>query len=349
MNKSIFVLASCLMLVLMGSAASAAPWDPAKTKVYSEKLAPGVFVVLDTDDPVKNENGQSAFTSSGFVIGEKGVLVIDTYVNARLTGMLIGLIRKQTDKPILYAVNTSYHGDHMYGNYLFPNTLIIQHEATKKYVDEKWESDLVFMKNLFGAGKGMEDSIARTGDILLNDTMDYIRLDLGGKMVEVRRFGFGQTLGDLQVYLPKEKIMWVGNPVPAEAPITPWLTEGGHLDSLNTLKKIVAFLPADAIVIPGHGRPFKMDYERNGLTQIIDYLTTMDKKVRQAVEQGMGFNKAAQYAAMRDHRASKYELYNWTHFQMNLPCVYLYYHQKLGKGDLQGVPTMQCLHKNVAQ
>lgn len=338
-----------LPLVFLSSMLVAAPWDPAKTNVYSEKLAEGVYVVQDADNPVKNENGQSAYTSSGFIIGGKGVFVVDTYVNARITGQLIGLIREQTDKPILYALNTSYHGDHMYGNYLFPNTLIIQHEETKKYVDEKWDFDLQFMKNLFGEGKGMEDSVARTGDILINDGTDYMRIDLGGIIVEVRRFGFGQTLGDLQLWLPEQKIMWVGNMVPAEAPITPWLTEGGHLDSLATMRKIAAFLPKDATVVPGHGRPFTMSYERNGVTQIIDYLDRMDRMVRDAVQQGKGFNETARLAAMRDHTAGKYELYNWTHFQMNLPCAYLHYHEKLGKGDLQGVPTMHCLHKNVTE
>jgi len=348
MNNKYTCLAGVCLLVLLAGKIAAAPWDPATANVYAEKLAEGVFVVQDADNPVKNENGQSSFTSSGFIIGEKGVFVVDTYVNARLAGQLIGLIREQTEKPVLYAVNTSYHGDHMYGNYLFPNTIIIQHEETKKYIEEKWDQDLQFMKNLFGEGKGMEETVPRTGDILLNDDMDFIRVDLGGIIVEVRRFGFGQTTGDLQVWLPEHRIMWVGNPVPAEAPITPWLTEGGHLDSLVTMRKIRNFLPDDATVVPGHGRPFTMSYERNGLTQIIDYLEKMDKLVREAVEQGKGFNETARIAAMRDHAASRYELYNWTHFQINLPCTYLHYHEKLGKGDLQGVPTVHCLHENVA-
>ncbi len=348
MIKRIYVTCAGLLLVSVGQLVSAQPWDPAKVNVYSEKLAEGVFVVQDADNPVKNERGGSSYTTSGFIIGEKGIFVVDTYVNARLAGQLIGLIREQTEKPILYAVNTSYHGDHMYGNYLFPNTLIIHHEETRKYIEEKWDKDMQFMKNLFGEGKGMEETVPRTADILINDGIDFIRIDLGGIMVEVHRFGFGQTIGDLQVWLPEQKIMWVGNPVPAEAPITPWLTEGGHLDSLVTMRKIRDFLPEDAIVIPGHGRPFKMAYERNGLLQIIDYLGTMDRLVREAVEQGKGFNETARVAAMRDHTASKYELYNWTHFQINLPCTYLHYHEKLGKGDLQGVPTVHCLHKNVA-
>jgi cyclase len=326
-----------------------AVWDPAVTMVFSEELAPGVFVVQDADNPVKNETGQSSFTTSGFIIGEKGVLVVDTYVNARTTGQLIGLIRKETNLPIIYAVNTSYHGDHMYGNYLFPNALIIQHAATKKYIEEKWDGDILFMTNQFGKNKGMEENVPRTGDIIINNSTDYIEIDLGGKIVQIRRFGFGQTEGDLQVWLPDEKILWAGNPLVAEAPITPWLLEGGHVDSLITMRKIRDFLPADATVIPGHGRPFKMNYDRNGLTDIIDYMETMDKLVRESVEKDMGFRETAAAAQMRDHRASEYELFNWTHFQLNLPCTYLYYHEKLGKGNLQNTPTIHCRHENTGE
>lgn len=349
MKASINLFVVMILSLIGMTQVSAAVWDPAVTRVFSEKLAPGVFVVQDADNPVKNETAQSSYTSSGFIIGTKGVFVVDTYVNARITGQLIGLIRKETNLPILYAVNTSYHGDHMYGNYLFTNTIIIQHAATKKYIEEKWDADIQFMLNQFGEGKGMEDNVPRTGDIIINDTTDYIEIDLGGKIVQIHRFGFGQTEGDLQVWLPEEKIMWVGNPVPAEAPITPWLTEGGHLDSLITMRKIRDFLPKDATVIPGHGRPFKMDYDRNGLTDIIDYLETMDRIVRESVEKDMGFRETARAAQMRDHRSSGYELYNWTHFQLNLPCTYLYYHKKLGKGNLQNTPTAHCYHKNAGE
>jgi cyclase len=337
-----------ILLLSISRVVSAATWDPAVTMVYSEEMAPGVFVVLDADDPVKNENGQSAYTSSGFIIGEKGVLVVDTYVNARITGQLIALIRKETQLPILYAVNTSYHGDHMYGNYLFPNTLIIQHEATRTFIETKFEDDLQFMKNQFGEGKGMEDSIPRTGDIMMNDGMDMMRIDLGGRIVEIHRFGFGQTAGDLQVWLPEEKIMWIGNPVPAEAPITPWLTEGGHLDSLETMRKLVEFLPDDARVVPGHGRPFTMTSERNGLTQIVDYLTLLDKNVRESVEKDMSLTETIRAHQMRDHTASGYELYNWTHNQLNMPCVYKHYYERLGKGQDPGPSARHCFHENTS-
>lgn len=142
--------------------------------------------------------------------------------------------------------------------------------------------------------------------------------------------------------------MWIGNPVPAEAPITPWLTEGGHLDSLETMRKLVEFLPDDATVIPGHGRPFKMTYERNGLTQIVDYLTLLDKNVRESVEKDMSLTETIRAHQMRDHTASGYELYNWTHNQLNLPCVYKHYHERLGKGQDPGPSARHCFHENTS-
>ena len=172
---------------------------------------------------------------------------------------------------------------------------------------------------------------------------------MGGKIVEIHQFGFAQTEGDIQVWLPQEKILWVGNPVPNVSPVTPWLTEGGHLDSLVTLRKIRDFLPDDATIIPGHGRPFQLNDEYNGLNNVIDYLATMDRIVRESVEDDLGFTETARAAQMRDHPSSEYELYNWTHFQLNLPCTYLYYNKKLGNGNLQNTPTTHCYHRNTGE
>ena len=59
-------------------------------------------------------------TTAGFVVGERGVLVIESMLNGDLASQLIGLVRQVTTKPIRFLVNTSDHGDHAYGNYVFP-------------------------------------------------------------------------------------------------------------------------------------------------------------------------------------------------------------------------------------
>jgi cyclase len=324
--KKLYLCFMCLLFASLSSGVHAKRWDPATLDVERIELAPNVYAVVDTLSAEWLEENASAATSGGFIVGEKGVLVVESFVNARLAAQMIALINEVTRKPILYVVNTSYHGDHMYGNYLFPNATIIQHEESRKYAEEHWEDDLNFMLNMFGhpdGYDGMRENSARTGDILLNDETDYIRVDLGDRKVEIRQFGFGQTKGDLQVWLPDAEVFWTGNSVIGPAPLVPWMTEGGHALSLATLKRYKEFLPEGATVVSGHSVPFKIGDENDGLEFHIDYLSALDEIARTSVENGLALMDTVDAADMPEFSA--YDLFNWNHKQMNVPCAYKHY------------------------
>ena len=205
------------------------PWDAAQVNLTSKELAPGVFAVMPDDVLAKDH----VATTAGFVIGERGVLVIESMLNGDLASQLIGLVRQATTKPIRYLVNTSYHGDHAYGNYLFPETaVVIQHPATRRYMEENFEEDRRFMIGLMGKGKGIERVQARTADIAVPEMLS---IELGGRSVEVRHFGFAQTPGDLVVWVPDARVLWVGNMIQAPSPALPWLLEGRHKETIATL------------------------------------------------------------------------------------------------------------------
>ena len=55
-------------------------------------------------------------SNAGFLITDEGVLVIDTRQHPRDGQDLIDRIRKITDKPIKWVINTHFHGDHFLGN-----------------------------------------------------------------------------------------------------------------------------------------------------------------------------------------------------------------------------------------
>src|SRR5664279_1621120 len=168
---------------------STPPWDPASVNLTSKEMAPGVFAVMPDNAFVKDH----VATTGGFVVGEKGVLVVEAMLNGDLAAQHIGLVRRQTSKPIRFLVNTSYHGDHAYGNYVFPeSTVVVQHPVTKRYMDEKFEDDRHFMLGLMGKGKGIERVQSRSADITV---ADMTSIDLGGRTIEVRHFGFAQTPG----------------------------------------------------------------------------------------------------------------------------------------------------------
>src|SRR6266849_3067860 len=54
-----------------------------------------------------------------------GVYVIDAHINGAMAGLIQTAVRQVTNKPILYVVNTNYHGEHTFGNYAFPQETLI--------------------------------------------------------------------------------------------------------------------------------------------------------------------------------------------------------------------------------
>jgi cyclase len=98
------------------------PLHPAGAQLETKELGPGVYALVSNHIAVDN---------SGFIVGERGVLVIDAHINGAMARQIQDAVRRVTAKPILYLVNTNYHGDHTFGNYAFPaDTQIIAHRKT---------------------------------------------------------------------------------------------------------------------------------------------------------------------------------------------------------------------------
>lgn len=291
------------------------PWTPLAIELVSEKLNDGVYVFYDNNAASYEPQGLPLATSGGFVIGDDGVLLIETMINRQLFCQVVDLIRAETDKPVLYAINTSGHGDHSYGNmFLPPEVKIVQHERTAAFIAEHFAEDLAFMKANFGEDQGLEELVATPADIEVSNAGWSI--DLGGIEVEANYHGFGQTEGDLFVYLPEEKVLWTGNPVVGTAPVIPWLLDGRTQDAKATLDAVQETLAADAIVVPGHGSPMS----RAGLDFTRSYLDTLIRETQQAIDAGKSLDETV--AAVTMEAFQGYALWDWVHSQVNVPATY---------------------------
>ncbi len=310
------LLALSLVMMAHTSFGDGPVWDGNTVELVSEQLTDGVYAYYPSDAKELESQGRPVATSGGFVVGDNGVLMVDTMLNQRLNAQARQLIAEVTDKPIVYAVNTSFHGDHSYGNmYLPEGTLVIQHSHAKDYINEHFEADTQFMIQNFGEGRGIEEIVPRTGDLLI-PTGGSLSVDLGGKTVQIIDFGFAQTGGDLFVWEPQAKVMWSGNPIITIKPSLPWLLDGHLLETLDTLAKVYEFLPTDARIVPGHGSVMG----REDIKWHIDYLEAVKTGVQVAIKEGLTLEETVAKVTLPDFAG--YALFGWVHPGLNVPAAY---------------------------
>lgn len=290
-------------------------WDANKVELKLQKITAYTYAIIPSTAASETSKGIPQATTGGFVIGEKGVLLIEVMMTKRLYDQQIKLIRSVTDKPILFAVNTSDHGDHCFSNYLLPSTtLIIQNEFAKDNLAANYDGIKQFMVMLFGTNRGIENTVYRPADIIIPKNSN-LKIDLGkGKIIELMNVGTAQSPADLFVWMPSTKVFWAGNPFIAESPSIPWLFDGFFLEPAENLKKVYNFLPEDAIVVPGHGRITN----KAGIKYTIDYVETLKANVEKAVAAGLTLEQAKQTIKMTEFDKG-YVLFDWLHYNFNLP------------------------------
>jgi len=245
------------------------PLHPAGVQLETRRLSEGVYALLSNTAVVDN---------NGFIIGDRGVLVIDSHISSEMAKQILQAVRRVTDKPILYLVNTNYHGDHTFGNSTFPaSTIIIAHRETAEHMKHfKYEKSFM-LATVNGDHKVFGDVKLRLPDVVFDK---YMRIDLGGRVVELYHFGPGNTSGDVVVYQPDAKAAWTGNLVIGAGTIPP-MFEYGARTHLKTLTQLQATLDVKTIV-PGHG------FITDGtiLTRYLEYDGELADTVGRAVRQG---------------------------------------------------------------
>lgn len=285
------------------------PFELADVQMHARQLADGVYAVMASDV----DDTDHTATNAGFIVGDSGVLVVESLSNGRLASQVIGEVRKVTALPIRFLVNTSFHGDHCFGNFAFPSqTVIIHHEATKRVIDERFEQDRAFMIGLLGAGVGIEEVVARSADLTVSGSCS---VDLGGKHVDIEHIGYAQTDGDLVVRVREDNIVFVGNMLQGPPPAFPWLLEGRAEEALVTYRRLYEILDDDTRIVPGHGRTMR----RADVLHSITYLDRLTSGAREARDKGLSAAQAREALAMKEF--SDYSMYEFIHLQVNVPAV----------------------------
>lgn len=211
--------------------------------------------------------------NGGAYIGGDGVLLIDSKMDEATVNQVLAGIKKLTDKPVKYLVNTHSDGDHVTGNrYQPPGTTFVAHENCRKEF---------FHSSRDGSPSQWSDPnlSAFLPSITYRDKMT---IHLGDKKVELWYFGVGHTTGDTVVYFPEEKTAFVGDQLfVGRTPLIHAYKGGNSFENVKTLAKMLETLDAERFC-SGHSDPI----DRQGLKDYIASLKQRQQKVKELVEKG---------------------------------------------------------------
>jgi cyclase len=218
------------------------PLNPKGVVLETRRLDEGVYALL----------ANTPFTDNGgFVVGRNAVLVIDSQFNGEMARQIIAAVRRVTDLPIRYLVNTSALGDHVLGNYAFPtDTEIVGSRVT---VNALQNLTVESLKQRMAATVANDMSVFEGTELRLPTIAfdEQWTVDLGGRRVEARFFGPGMSPSDTVVYVPEARVAWTGNLIFGAGTI-PWAQSGNVARYRDTLRRFADTYDVRTIV-PGHG------------------------------------------------------------------------------------------------
>jgi cyclase len=169
------------------------------------------------------------------LVGDDGVLLVDAQGSADAQ-TVIGALKTISDKPVRYVINTHCHGDHTGGNVGLEHAgaTIVAHDNVRKRMQQK-----------------KCDQPTALPTLTFNSE---ITLHFDDEDVKIVKLPTGHTDGDAIVYFEKANAAATGDAfVSNELPQYSKYAGGNMLGMNEQLHNIVALLPADVKVVPGHG------------------------------------------------------------------------------------------------
>ena len=153
-----------------------------------KKLADNVYAYEELGNPPTTNLGFT--TNSLIVVTTAGVVVVDAQADEAKTKRLVDEVAKLTPQPIRYVVIGADHTDHVGGNAAFPPGVTFIASPVSKAVIAQMPA-------------------ARRIPVPQETVADARTLTLGGEELRILNLGRAHTGGDLEVFLPRENILWM--------------------------------------------------------------------------------------------------------------------------------------------
>jgi glyoxylase-like metal-dependent hydrolase (beta-lactamase superfamily II) len=268
-----------------------------------EVLADGVYALTAEGDP-----------NVGAIEGEDFLVCIEALATPVAARRWLARLREHTDKPVRHLVLSHYHAVRVLGASAFDAETIVAHENTRALVAERgeqdWASEFARMPRL---ADGADSVPGLTWPTLTFS--DRLTIDLGGDRgdLELRFCGRGHTEGDIVAWLPKQRILFGGDLVEAEAAL--YTGDAFHRDWAGPTLDTVAALGAQTLVGGRGAVTHGVDAVGAAIAQTRGFLQVLLREVGEVQARGGTLKEAFE----RAHAALVDDYGHWPIFEHCLP------------------------------
>ncbi len=263
-------IGAAVFLLTLSGPAPAQPAIPGTLPFVLKQLGPGVYAAIDGPE-------HKAGSNAGFVIGDDGVLVVDSFFDSGAAKALVAEIRRLTPKPIRYVVDTHYHADHTGGGQVLRDAgaIIIAHRNVRAWVRR-------YNITLFGDRITPELKSSIEALPLPDLTTDKdLTVWLGSRKVVVRTV-LGHTGGDLTIFVPDAKVLFCGDMLWRK--MAPNLIDGSVKEWAATDSDFARMRDAaHTHYVPGHGDVADV----KDVEEFRAYLLDLERLVKEARNAGL--------------------------------------------------------------
>ena len=211
-------------------------------------VADGVYAHIgDTGGRTPDNEGLNA--NLGLVVTPAGAVLIDSGATARSARQIAEAVRRVTDQPVRWVVNTGGQDHRWLGNGYFQSqgAQIIAHAGAEADMRNRGNDHLQALKAALGP---LADGTVPTLPGRWLHGADE-RLELGGVVFEFKHRGGAHTPGDMMVWLPDRQVLFTGDVVYVDRllGVLPVSHTGRWLASFDVIEQL-----APRVLVPGHGR-----------------------------------------------------------------------------------------------
>ena len=252
-----------ILACLSSSLCFAQDRDFSKVEIKVSKVAGNVYML------------QGAGGNIGASVGEDGIVVVDDQY-APLADKIQAALKGITDKPVRFIINTHYHEDHVGGNEFFQKQApIIAQDNVRKRLEEGGQA---------GNGGSMHfEAKAQPKGTLPIITFDHdVTVHLNGEDIRALHFPAGHTDGDSVIYFPKSNVVHMGDDFVTYGFPFIDVDSGGSINGMiDGVEKVIAQVPPDVKIIPGHGPVSSLDDVRAYLTMLKETRDVVQKALKE--------------------------------------------------------------------